>query len=159
MTFWKRKKYRKKVESGSWHKEEIDRKGIWGNFGGEGDGNVLYLDFDGAFMTVYICHTSLNYTLENWILLYTKYTSINLTFYYTPENSDINYTSINLIFKAVPCGFKSQFFPSQWHGTALYLLAIHSPSLENCLFTPLQSCLPSLRIFLINLPDLEYCLS
>lgn len=38
-------------------------KGSEGIFGG--DGNVLYLDFDGAFMTVYICHTSLNYTLEN----------------------------------------------------------------------------------------------
>lgn len=38
-------------------------KGSEGTLGG--DGNVLYLDFDGAFMTVYICHTSSNYVLEN----------------------------------------------------------------------------------------------
>lgn len=38
-------------------------KGSEGIFGG--DRNVLYLDFDGAFMTVYVFHTSLNYTLEN----------------------------------------------------------------------------------------------
>lgn len=53
----------KKLNQGLGMRKGLIGKGSKGTLGG--DGNVLYLDFDGAFMTVYICHTSLNYVLEN----------------------------------------------------------------------------------------------
>lgn len=49
--------------SGAWDLEEkTSHKGAQGNFWG--DGNILYLDYGGGSMGVYICQNSWNCTLK-----------------------------------------------------------------------------------------------
>lgn len=80
---------------------------------------------------IYLSKLTELYTWKGWILLYINYTSINLTFKKWHCLVVLSHSSF-----ALECSWR-----------VLYLFAIYIPSLENCLFIPLQNCLGSLAPF------------